>query len=145
MKKKMLLIVVVLAFITIMTLALSIQRIVDAQDCRIVRITAGVGERLDEIALEPRTMRVDEGTCVIWINLSRSPDVEIKFRDGGKCIEATDAPTGFNPELLSGCYVTGMIHMGATSSLRFVEKGTFEYMVETAQETIKTTGEIIVE
>jgi len=143
-KKKIL--IVGLSFIGAVIVLLTTQETINALECRLVRITAGIGERLDDIALEPHTMRIGKGACVVWVNISRSPDVKIKFEQGEKCVEATDAPSGFKSELLLGCYVTGMIRKGGSSSLRFVEPGTFEYVIEaTPQKAVRAKGKIIVE
>jgi len=117
----------------------------NSQECLIVRITGGQGNRIDTIALEPDTMTMKKGDCVVWVNLSPAPDVMIKFEEGKKCVEATDAPTGFNPEFVQECYVTGMIRKGATSSLRFIEPGTYEYSVATTQLNVVAKGKIVVQ
>lgn len=40
----------------------------------------------------------------------------------------TEAPAGFQTE--GSCYVTSWITLGGTSSLRFTQPGTFEYLVK---------------
>jgi hypothetical protein len=45
-----------------------------------------------------------------------------------------------------GCYVTNWMPFGGTSSLRFMEKGTYEYTVEAKKRgDVTAKGRIIVE
>ena len=118
----------------------------ESQECHIVRIVQGEGQRADSIALEPSHLKIQKGDCVVWINWSRFPDAVLKFQDAQKCLEATSAPTGFKSEFLEGCYVTSMIRTGATSSLRFIKPGTYGYLVEaTPIKKIQMKGEIVVQ
>ena len=78
--------------------------------------------------IEPETLAVAKGDCVVWINWTRGEDVKITFREGKKCADMTKSPSGFNPDFI-GCYTTDYLGFGATSSLVFVEAGNFDYEV----------------
>jgi plastocyanin len=118
-------------------LAMVSHEVLQAQDCRLVRI---VGRKAP--LLEPPTTVVEKGTCVIWFNKTQL-EVKVVFEEGKKCQDVTDSPTGFAME--SSCYVTTWLKYGATSSLRFNEPGTYEYMVEFATMPDKSKGTIVVE
>jgi plastocyanin len=114
------------------------QEILEAQDCRLVRV---VGRKAP--LLEPPNIVVSKGTCVIWFNKTQL-EVKIIFEDGKKCQDVTDSPTGFTLDS-SNCFVTTWLKYGSTSSLRFNEPGTYEYMVEFSTMPDKSKGKIVVE
>ena len=105
---------------------------IDAQSCRVVRIGGGAGVQVKEINLEPPSLMISKGTCVVWFNRARAQEVKVVFEDGKTCQNLTDAPVGFKIDAAKDCYVTDYIPFGGTSSLRFVEKGVFKYTVEAA-------------
>ena len=141
-KKKLLL---VLGLISIFTLTIFIlnQGISTAQECRIVRLW---GQAFPEpsIEIEPKTLVVSKGACVIWSNWVRAEEVSVVFTEGKKCLDMTEAPTGFKMDLSTQCYVANFIKLGQTSSLRFPQDGTFKYEV-IAGKNLKAAGEIIVQ
>jgi len=107
----------------------------NAGECRIVRISGPAYN------LEPNTMLIKGGTCVVWINFARVPGVQVVFEEGKACEDVTDAPVGFKLDA-KNCYVTNFIDFAATSSLLFNEKGVFRYILKAGQE--KVNGKIIV-
>ena len=143
MNKKILSVAVGLALILSLTTLMTIHETVNAQECRLVRLHGGIGGNVSEIRIEPRTLWVSKGTCVIWSNWVRTDEVKVKFEDGKKCEDVTDAPVGFTMDA-DNCYVTDWIALGGTSSLKFNEAGTYKYTVEAAKGTIKARGEISV-
>jgi len=116
-----------------------------SSECLIVRIQ-GDPAQPDQIQLEPTTLWVKKGDCVVWFNNLRIsvPEVMIKFREGKKCGEMTEAPSGFKLDAIEDCYVTGMIPYAGTSSLRFQEKGEFAYEIMGAGKEI-AKGKIVVQ
>ena len=111
-----------------------------AEDCRIVKIS-GIGSPVS-VRIEPETLSIPKGTCVVWVNWARATEVKIKFKDGNKCVDATQSPVGFRMDAMN-CYVTDHVPLGATSSLMFNKEGTFDYEVGAAFAT-PVTGRIIV-
>ena len=75
----------------------------------------------------PRTVTLQPGETVKWVNLSMS-EIEIHFLDN-KVIDAADNPVYFFVGRGS-TYETHSICAGCTASLRFQEKGSFEYQVK---------------
>jgi len=136
-------IAVLVGFGLIFATAVLLVRLTEAQDCRVVRIYGPEAFRTREVLIEPDTILVPKGSCVIWYNWVRAEEVKVVFEDGKKCDDVTDAPTGFklDPE---NCYVTDWIPQGGTSSLRFNQEGTYAYSVQVAGGA-KVTGKIMVE
>jgi len=143
MKKTYLLLIVGLAIIVASSFLMLTSDLINAQECRVVRLWGGVGGNIEDIRIEPKTIWISKGTCVIWINWIRAPEVQVVFEEGRKCEDITDAPTGFKLDA-KDCYVTSFVSAGETSSLRFTEKGTFIYEVRTTRGP-KEAGEIVVE
>jgi len=82
-----------------------------------------------QAGIEPETLNVAKGDCVVWINWTRGEDVRVIFMEGKKCADMTKAPIRFKPDF-SGCFLTDYLNFGETSSLVFVEAGRFDYEVE---------------
>jgi len=129
--------VVGIALLITACFAMVSQEILQAQDCRLVRL---VGRKAP--VLEPPTIVVSKGPCVIWFNKTQR-EVKIIFEEGKKCQDVTDSPSGFTMD--SECYVTTWLKYGGTSSLRFNEPGTYEYMAEFSTMPDKGKGTIVVE
>jgi hypothetical protein len=82
--------------------------------------------RLYEKDITPKTLTVDRGTTVIWINDFDSI-AEIEFTDK-KVTLVCKSPVRFAVDD-SGTYVSEKIFQGAVASLCFIESGEFEYQV----------------
>jgi hypothetical protein len=124
-------------------LLLGVAMPVFAQDCRLIRIQ-GLATQTS-IRVEPETLSISKGTCVIWFNRASAQEVKIIFEEGKRCASVSEAPVGFSLDH-ENCYVTSWIPFGGTSSLRFQESGTYEYVLEAKtvpQKNVK--GTIIVE
>ena len=106
------------------------QGTVNASEARIVRIMGGESYNVKGIRLEPELLSVSPGSVVIWNNWARAYEVKIIFEEGKVCDDVSDAETGFKLDS-KNCYVTTWIKLGGTTSLRFNEKGTYKYIVET--------------
>ena len=118
------------------------QGVVNAGDCRIVRVTSLAKWQETSIAVEPEIMRITTGTCIIWYNRSTSK-VKIIFEDGKTCTDITDASVGFKVDEKKGCYFTETyIEPGGTASLQFTKQGNVEYIVDAEGRTEKPKGQI---
>ena len=117
----------------------------NAHECRIVRL-AGEVDLSTSLFIEPSVLRIQKGTCVIWLNWVKTEEVRIVFKDGKKCEDMTDSPIGFELDA-ADCYVTTFVARGETSSLMFNEPGTFTYVIKAsgAGGAEKVQGEIIVQ
>jgi hypothetical protein len=79
--------------------------------------------------VDPVNLNSAPGTTVIWINFSKTP-VELLFLDK-KVTTACGSPVNFFVGK-DGAYESAKIPFGGTASLCFLEKGKFEYMVNTS-------------
>ena len=129
----------------------------DANECRIVRVIMDKGSTGQQLRIEPEITHVRKGACIVWINWVPTSEIRINFTDDGKrCMDATDAAVNFKSA--ENCFLTDYIKLGGTSSLRFVDAGTFEFHVEVpdtqkqtaagplsvAFGTVQATGKIVV-
>ena len=80
--------------------------------------------------IEPPILQIEKGTTVVWFNDAKA-ELKVTFEDGKKCDDVTEAASAFSLDA-KNCYVTTWLPFGATSSLRFTEAGTFEYIVDFA-------------
>jgi len=143
MNKKRLLIAIVVSFVVAMMIGLLSLEIVSAQECRLIKIHGRTEH--PTIMIEPETIYVSKGDCVVWFNRVTAKEIQVNFEEGKRCLDVTNAPMGFSLNAQS-CYVTSWVPFAGTSSLRFIEKGTYNYVVETKGMTgIKAKGQIIVE
>lgn len=113
------------------------------EQCKLVTIS---GQAFPDVSvrIEPQSLAVSKGDCVVWVNWARATEVKILFREGKKCQGVTKAATGFKFEENSGCYVTDSLPLGGTSSLRFMEEGTFDYEIEAHGAKYPVKGSIVV-
>ena len=79
--------------------------------------------------VDPVNLNSKPGTTVIWVNFSKTP-VELLFLDK-KVTTACGSPVNFFVGK-NGAYESAKIPFGGTASLCFLEKGKFEYMVNTS-------------
>ena len=142
MNKKGIVIAIGLTAVIAMAIFFAYGEVSIAQECRIVRIHGGVAGSAKKVDIEPQTLWISKGGCVIWNNWVRTDEIKVIFEEGKKCEDMTDSPMGFKLDA-ANCYVTTWIPLGGTSSLRFNEEGAFEYSVE-AKGGIKARGKIVV-
>jgi hypothetical protein len=143
MKQKRLLITIGISFVVAMMIGLLGLETVFAQECRLIKIH-GRSEH-PSLAIEPETSFISKGDCVVWFNRVFTDEVQIIFDDGKKCLDVSKSPMGFSLDAQS-CYVTSWMPFAGTSSLRFMEKGTYGYVVKTKSwKGIQAKGHIIVE
>jgi len=79
--------------------------------------------------VDPVNINSTPGTTVIWVNFSKTP-IELLFLDK-KVTTACGSPVNFFVGK-NGAYESAKIPFGGTASLCFLEKGKFEYMVNTS-------------
>ena len=99
----------------------------------------------EKVRVEPAKLKVPQGACVVWVNWAKGPEISISFKEGKICDDVTESPVKFNLTPDNGCYVTGYLKMGETSSLRFMQAGTYKYEVfGQGEKEPTTTGEVVV-
>jgi hypothetical protein len=144
MNKNRLLIVIRFIFFFTTIIYLSNLRTLYAQECRIVRLQSRTGS--PSLIIEPSTIFLSKGDCVVWVNGVAPGQVKVSIADGKKCAAVTRAARGFSLEGPSSCYVTSWIGFAGTASLRFMEKGTYKYVVEAnTMPGVKVEGSVEVE
>ncbi len=79
---------------------------------------------------KPATITSEPGTTVIWLNRSRHP-IEILFLDK-QVVLACGSPVNFIVGK-GGAYESAKIPFGGTASLCFLEKGRFDYKVNSSR------------
>ena len=114
-----------------------------AEDATVVLIYKAAGDN-SELRLNPPDLYVKKNTVVIWMNSVMGEEIQVVFRDGKACKDISFSPeAAFNLDSKS-CYVTSFLPYAATSSLKFMETGEFDYMVQNLSEKISGKGKIIV-
>ena len=81
-----------------------------------------------DICVCPSGITVKSGTTVIWINQSEMP-IKIHF-EGKPVTAAGENHIHFRVDN-EGSYISNMIPNGARATLKFVEKGRYDYVAET--------------
>ena len=114
-----------------------------AAEAKLVNIHP-VGEgNLVGFYLDPANLQISKNTIVVWLSGVQGEDVQVIFMEGKTCKDVSANPKAFNLDS-KGCYVSSFISYAETSSLQFVEPGTYQYYVATATGNIKAKGSIIV-
>jgi hypothetical protein len=146
MKKRNTFVVLLLAMVVVLPL----QATVDADSARLVRLTSrgsAGGASVTQIPynVEPEILLVEPNTVVVW-TLFGAFEAQILFLDGKKCQAATEAPVGFQLESgeTTACYRGVLIPNGGTASLKFKEKGVYEYSIKWANTPRKTRAKVVV-
>ncbi|MBU1056435.1 MAG: hypothetical protein KKC46_21795 [Proteobacteria bacterium] len=104
-------------------------------------------EKMDNaITITPQDLEISVGACAVWVNWIRGAEISISFKEGKVCKISTDYSTlGFRLTPNLGCYVTDFLKQGETTSLRFMEPGTYKYNIYTQSRTNPlASGNIIV-
>jgi len=103
--------------------------------------------KLSGFLIDPVTRYVTKNTIVVWLSGVPEIEIQIVFEEGKTCRDVTANPNmkipGFFLDSRS-CYVTSFLPYAGTTTLQFVEVGTYEYQVVTEDGKIKTKGKIVV-
>ena len=114
-----------------------------AMEAALIKIQPVGKDKIVGFSLDPVDLKVGKNTVVIWLNSVQGKDIQVIFMDGKTCkdVSANQKEFSLNSE---NCYVTTFMRYGKTSSLQFVEPGTYKYYVATETGDIKAKGSIIV-
>lgn len=114
-----------------------------AAEAQLVKIQP-VGEgNLVGFYIDPPVLKIEKDMIVVWLSGIKDADIQVIFMDGKVCKDVT-APTETFKMNAKSCYVTSFISFGKTSSLQFIDAGTYRYYVATATGQIKAKGTIVV-
>ncbi|MFH2045734.1 MAG: hypothetical protein ABIK92_11375 [Pseudomonadota bacterium] len=140
-KFKLLVAGVILMFLFTASFIVNPER-VDAGDvikdqCLIVSLQGEIDsdkpEKMDNaITITPQDLDISVGACAVWVNWIRGAEISISFKEGKVCKISTDySKFGFRLTPDIGCFVTDFLQQGETTSLRFMEPGTYKYNIYT--------------
>lgn len=76
--------------------------------------------------INPTRLEINRGDTVVWTTLDQS--ATISFPEGSEVRLACVAPTRFRMNK-DGFYTSGILPIGGTASLCFIEPGTYNYIV----------------
>ncbi|MFH2046269.1 MAG: hypothetical protein ABIK92_14095 [Pseudomonadota bacterium] len=108
-------------------------------------ITTKGAEGDDIITIAPQYLDVPVGSCVVWVNWVRGAEISTSFKEGKLCAVSTKSPVGFRLTPNMGCFVTDFLAQGETTSLRFMEPGTYKYEIYTQNRKAPlASGKIVV-
>lgn len=135
MNKKRFLIAIALSLAIGMVFFLYSSESISAMECRIINV--GPGKMQQPVTIDPETLVASAGDCVVWFNNSGEL-IKITFKGSGdKCA----TPAGFFKS--QQCFITSWYNHGSTTSIRLMEKGTYEYEVNARHEEVtKVIGKI---
>lgn len=105
------------------------------------------GGKLAGFLIDPATRYVKKNTIVVWLSGVPEIEVQIVFEEGKTCRDVTANPNMKIPGFFldsRNCYVTSFLPYAGTTTLQFVEVGTYEYEVVIADGKMKTKGKIVV-
>lgn len=115
-----------------------------AMDASIIRIHK-TNKAKGGLFIQPPILYMTKGNVVIWMSWVQDEDIQIVFEDGKRCMDVSYSPNKNDFSLnVKSCYVHNYLSYASTTSLKFLDTGTFEYSVHTKNKKEKTTGKIIV-
>ena len=114
-----------------------------AAEAKLVKIQPVGEDKLVGFYLDPPILQIEKNTIVVWLSGVKGNDIQVVFMEGKTCRDVTANPGAFKLDDKS-CYVTSFMGFGETSSLQFMESGTYSYYVATDTGNIKAKGTIVV-
>ncbi len=138
---------IVVSSIFTMTILLGYPGITGAQQERAQQKQCAVVDINGDNTIEPETLEIAHGDCVLWLNWGDS--AEVIFSEGEKSKDMTKDPARFKMDS-EGHYLTDYFRHNETASLLFPKQGTFNYEVKfkpgTANKEVPgVSGTIVVE
>jgi len=115
-----------------------------AAEASLIKIQPVGEDKLVGFYLDPSILQIDKEAIVVWLSGVMGVDVQVIFMDGKTCRDVTANPDAFQLNEKKGCYVTSFMGFAETSSLQFLQSGTYRYYVATVTGQIKARGTIIV-
>ncbi len=114
-----------------------------AAEAKLIKIQPVGEEKLVGFYLDPPVLQIDQKTIVVWLSGVQGEDIQVIFMEGKACRDVTANPGAFKMNEKS-CFVTSFMSFGGTSSLQFIESGTYRYYIATVTGHIKARGTIVV-
>ena len=93
----------------------------------------------------PVMSKVSPGSTVTWVNWVRGGQIKVLFKDGKKCKNVTADPQGYSLDSKTESYSTDYLPGGQKISLKFMEKGTYDFEVYAQGKIRPVKGQIVVQ
>jgi hypothetical protein len=91
------------------------------------------------VFLSPPNITIAKNTIVIWVNFIDGPELNIVFDDADAAMAASKDQKGFYLDT-KGAFAAKYMPFIATSSVRFVQNGSFGYSIQSQDGTKVTAG-----
>lgn len=114
-----------------------------AAEANLIKIQPVGEDKIVGFYLDPPVSRIEKDTVVVWLSGIKDADIQVIFLEGKTCKDVTGPAKSFEMRE-KNCYVTSFMSFGETSSLQFVESGTYRYYVATSAGDIRAKGSIVV-
>lgn len=119
-----------------------------AADAHMVKIMPDMKEdKLKGFYLNPQVLNAKQNNIVVWMNGVFDKEVQVVFQEGKTCRDVTANPNLKMPGFFldsKSCYVTSFLPYSMTSTLQFINVGTYDYEVISEDGTMTAKGKIIV-
>jgi hypothetical protein len=120
-----------------------------ASDAQLVKIMPEMkGDKVIGFTINPQVASIKKNTIVVWMNGISNQEVQLIFHEGKTCKDVTANPNLKMPGFFldsKNCYSTSFLPYGTTSTLQFVDIGTYDYSVVTEDGKMSAKGKIIVQ
>lgn len=142
-RKLSLVLIVFFAFVSVVLVNHGAALATEAKIIKIEPVENKAG-KLVGMFIDPKKLVIEKDTIVIWLSGIPGQEIQVIFEEGKTCQDVTADPYQFKLNAATSCYVTNWIPYGASSSLRFPESGTFDYVVTTEDGKMKFPGKLVI-
>ncbi len=157
-KEKVLLLLVILMSMTVL-LALLSQAVaqssganVPARDSKLIKIMPEFEDKVACLKLlgfyiDPPTSYIKRNSIVVWVSHVPNSEVQISFQEGKTCRDVCASPDlerrGWCLDS-KGCFVTTFLPYSSTTTLQFMELGTYDYKIISEDGKMTANGRLVV-
>jgi len=121
------------------------ERAIDAHLVKIMPDQKGGGAK--GMYLNPEILNITKNNIVVWMNGIEATEVQVVFQEGKTCRDVTANPNLKVPGFFldsRNCYVTSFIPYSSTTTLQFINVGSYDYEVMTEDGKLTAKGKIVV-
>ena len=120
----------------------------DAEDAHFIKIMPEFkGEKVKGFYINSQITNIKKNDLVVWMNGVVGHELMITFEDGKTCRDVTANPHIKKPGFFmdsKNCYSTSFLPYSTTSTLQFIDLGTYEYEIVSEDGTLGGKGKIVV-
>jgi hypothetical protein len=138
----------ILAFLVLLLIGITNSNTVFVTEAQAVKIRPMddlMANKVIGIAIDPEILHVKKNGIVIWMNGLPQREVQVVFQEKKACYDVPENPALLNSNIETGCYVGSFVPYAETSSLKFIQAGTFHYVVRSTDHDFLEEGTIEVE